>query len=199
MVKRRSPSPDPRPPSLDHIAESLRPLAAAIAELRTDPHNARKHDERNLKSIAASLRQFGQVKPIVVNRKTRIIEAGNGTYEAARQLGWTHLAVVYVAHDAKAARGFSLADNRTAELADWDAAILETLLAEVQADSPDLYDELLLAELRSSDESPESRGAGQQTVEDRYSVVVECRDEADQEQFYQRMQKEKRPCRLLTL
>jgi len=37
-------------------------------------------------------RVYGQRKPVVVNRRTGIIEAGNGTLEAAVSLGWSHLA-----------------------------------------------------------------------------------------------------------
>lgn len=201
--KKRSTGPLAPAADLGYILESLRGLAVPLAELEPDPRNARTHDERNLKSIAASLRQFGQLKPIVVNRKTHIIEAGNGTFEAARRLGWTHLAAVYVQHDAKAALGFSLADNRTSDLAAWDDAVLLELLPQVADDSPDLYADLLLAELREAEPAGDGDQSGAdhsaQLVPDQFSVVVECRDEADQKRFYETTKKEGRACRLLTL
>ena len=49
-----------------------------IADLSADPANARKHSERNIESIMASLRRFGQQKPIVVD-KSGVVRAGNGT------------------------------------------------------------------------------------------------------------------------
>jgi ParB-like chromosome segregation protein Spo0J len=61
----------------------------AIADLSLDPNNARKHSQRNLDAIAASLKQFGQRKPIVVHRG--VVLAGNGTVEAAKTLGWTEI------------------------------------------------------------------------------------------------------------
>ena len=79
-----------------------------------------------------------------MNRRTKYIEAGNGTFEAAKTIGWTHLAVVWVEDDPAAARGFALADNRSAELAEWDQLRLETLLAEVAEDDDLLYQELML-------------------------------------------------------
>lgn len=118
-------------PELAHIAADLRPLATAIATLTPDPANARKHGARNLETIAASLRQFGQVKPIVVTEGGQII-AGNGTVEAARTLGWTHVAATRFAN-VEQARAYALADNRTAELADWDIDLLKSQVDELAA------------------------------------------------------------------
>ena len=94
-----------------------------IASLLADPANARKHDKKNLDAIKASLKQFGQRKNIVV--RDGIIIAGNGTVEAAKQLGWEDITIA-VADDMSAteAKAFALADNRTAELAVWDDDVL---------------------------------------------------------------------------
>jgi DNA modification methylase len=123
-----------RKSDLDHIAEQLRPLAVDIADLVLDPANARKHPEANIEAIKGSLAVYGQRKPLVVNRRTRAVEAGNGTLEAARDLGWKKIAVVFVDDDPATAAGFSIADNRTAELATWDQEALDKLLREVRSD-----------------------------------------------------------------
>ena len=107
-------------PSLEHIVEPLRALAVGVEELHEDPANARVHPDRNLDAVKASLARFGQRKPIVVRAQGMIVEAGNGTLRAAKALGWTHVAVVVVDDDGVTAAGYAIADNRTAELADWD-------------------------------------------------------------------------------
>jgi hypothetical protein len=100
-----------------------------ITELSQDPSNVRRHSERNLAAITASLRKFGQQKPIVIDSKG-IILAGNGTYEAAKRLGWDTLAVVQTDLKGSEAIAYAIADNRTAELAEWDdTALAETLRA----------------------------------------------------------------------
>ena len=100
-----------------------------IDQLSQDPSNVRKHSERNLSAIVASLRKFGQQKPIVIDAKG-IILAGNGTYEAAKRLGWESLAVVQTSLKGSEATAYAIADNRTAELAEWDdTALAETLRA----------------------------------------------------------------------
>lgn len=105
-----------------------------IDSLTPDPENARKHSTRNLDAIAASLEDFGQRRPIVVTAGGVVI-AGNGTMEAAKQLGWELIAVTRTPADwsYEQARAYALADNRTAELADWDAEVLAEQLLELDA------------------------------------------------------------------
>lgn len=103
-----------------------------IAELTPDPQNARQHDQTNLKAIEGSLREFGQRKPIVISQ-TNVIVAGNGTVEAAKRLGWTEIQAVRVPAewDENQIKAFALADNRTAELAEWNTNILNKQLLEL--------------------------------------------------------------------
>jgi DNA modification methylase len=98
-----------------------------IDEMHLDPANARTgHD---VKRIAASLTQYGQRKPLVVNKSEGgKIEAGNGTWQAAKSLGWTHVAAALVEDDPMTAVGYAIADNRTAELSQWDYEALQTLI-----------------------------------------------------------------------
>jgi DNA modification methylase len=112
----------------------LRPVAA----LREDPANARAHDERNLQAIAGSLSRFGQQKPIVVAADGTVL-AGNGTLAAARQLGWTSIAAITTDLEGPDARGYAIADNRTAELAGWD---MVRLCEELQALPADVFQTL---------------------------------------------------------
>lgn len=100
------------------INEQLRALAVPIDQLTPDPENARDHDDRNLDAIRTSLSEFGQQKAIVVNSNGVII-AGNGLFTAAKELGWTEIAVV-VYDGAGAEDAFAIADNRTAELSRWN-------------------------------------------------------------------------------
>lgn len=90
-----------------------------ITELRVDPKNSRMHPSKNIQAIKASLSRFGQQKPIVVDKHHTVI-AGNGVLAAATELGWKELSVVVSKLSAKEIRAFGLADNRTAELAEWD-------------------------------------------------------------------------------
>jgi len=127
---------------LSFIAEGLRVLAVPIDQLHEDPANARVGHDVN--RIAASLRQYGQRKPIVANRlQNGKIEAGNGTYRAAVSLGWSHIAVLFVDDDPATAAAFGIADNRVAEFSRWDEDVLRDLAGSVG----DLYTGFEAAEL----------------------------------------------------
>jgi ParB-like chromosome segregation protein Spo0J/DNA modification methylase len=103
-----------------------------IESLRLDPNNARKHDTRNLSAISESLRRFGQRKPLVVTHGSVVI-AGNGTLEAAKSLGWSDIAVTRAPQDwsTDQVKAYALADNRSAELAEWDESIMAEQLIEL--------------------------------------------------------------------
>ena len=115
-------------------------MKISIAQLSLDPKNARKHSARNLEAIAASLLKFGQRKPLVVHRG--VVLAGNGTLEAARSLGWTEIDVAEVPDDwdMDTAKAYALADNRTAELAEWDEGELAKQILELDNKGWDIHE-----------------------------------------------------------
>lgn len=117
------------------IHESLAALAVSLASLAPDPANARKHSQRNIDAIAASLARFGQRKPIVVQRAGMVVRAGNGTVAAAKSLGWTRIAAVVVDEEGVDATAYAIADNRTAELAEWEDETLAALLQSLPVDA----------------------------------------------------------------
>jgi ParB-like chromosome segregation protein Spo0J len=108
------------------VASPVQIASVPIADLRPDPANARRHPERNLEQIKASLRRFGQQRPIVVDANN-VVRAGNGTLAAATALGWTRIDTVTSDLPPAELTAYAVVDNRTAELAEWDKAILAEL------------------------------------------------------------------------
>jgi len=100
----------------------------AINSLKGYDKNPRKGD---VKAIAESLEINKQYRPIVVQLSTKKILAGNHTWQAAKHLGWTEIAVNFVDVDDIAAKRIVLADNRTNDLADYDGKILAELLRDL--------------------------------------------------------------------
>jgi ParB-like chromosome segregation protein Spo0J len=101
-----------------------------IGDLIGDPNNARRHSRSNIEAIKASLEAFGQQKPIVVTNDNVVI-AGNGFLMAAMELGWKTIEIVRTSLTKKTAAAFAIADNRTAELADWDLEALQRVIDEM--------------------------------------------------------------------
>jgi ParB-like chromosome segregation protein Spo0J len=109
----------------------------SIDKLLLDPANARKHGKKNLDSIKGSLAKFGQQKPIVVNAEN-VVVAGNGTLQAAKELGWKEINIVRTDLKGSDITAFGIADNRTSELAEWDDDVLKELLEGLKAEDFDL-------------------------------------------------------------
>jgi hypothetical protein len=135
-----------------------------VADLSNDPANVRKHSERNIETIMGSLRRFGQQKPIVVD-KSGVVRAGNGTLEAARRLGWETIEAAVSELTGSEMTAYAIADNRTAELAEWDEAALAATLEGLQFDDEELlaaagFDENELAELMQDIELADEHGEG---------------------------------------
>lgn len=117
------------------IAADLVPLAFAVDKLCLLPGNPRRGD---VEAVKRSLEAFGQRKPIVARRSDSVVIAGNHTLQAAQALGWSEIAVVWVDDDDTTSKAFALADNRTAELGDYDDAALAELIGQVGSVDPDL-------------------------------------------------------------
>ena len=105
----------------------------ALSQIQSDPRNVNMHDDRSITVIGESLQRFGQQKPIVVDG-IGVVIAGNGTLEAARRLGWTEIDVCRTQLTGPEARAFAIADNRTAQLANWNEVMLAQQLDELGAD-----------------------------------------------------------------
>jgi len=107
--------------------------------IRPDSNNTRKHPRKNIELIKYSLEQFGQRTPLVVERDSRIIRKGNGTWIAAKELGWQTIAVTFI-EDPALAQEYALIDNRTSELSSWEEESLQLALEALDESMPDARD-----------------------------------------------------------
>jgi len=98
-----------------------------IAELKPNPRNARRHSQKQLSQIAASIREFGFNSLVVVD-EGGVILVGHGRCEAARIAGLETVPVLRLSHlTAEQKIAFSLADNKIALNADWEMDQLKGL------------------------------------------------------------------------
>lgn len=103
------------------------------AELKPYHDNPRKND-RAADAVAASIQEFGFKVPIVIDKDYEII-AGHTRLKAAIKLGLTEVPCI-IADDLtpEQIKAFRLADNKTAELAEWDFDLLELELSGIELD-----------------------------------------------------------------
>lgn len=101
-----------------------------IEELKEYENNPRIND-RAVDAVASSIREFGFKVPIIIDQEN-VIVAGHTRLKAARLLGLEKVPCV-IADDLtpEQVKAFRVADNKTAELAEWDIELLEQELAEL--------------------------------------------------------------------
>jgi DNA modification methylase len=106
----------------------------SVADLIPYARNSRTHSDAQVTKIAASIREFGFLNPIIVDGESGII-AGHGRVLAAQKLGLDTLPVIEAAHLTEAQkRAYVIADNRLALDAGWDNDMLKVELSDLQAD-----------------------------------------------------------------
>jgi len=110
------------------------PTASLVPYVR----NARTHSPAQVDKIAASIREFGFLNPIITDGQNGIV-AGHGRVMAAQKLGLDTLPTIDAAHLTEAQRrAYVLADNRTALDAGWDNDLLKIELQDLGAAGFDL-------------------------------------------------------------
>ncbi|MFV0503740.1 MAG: site-specific DNA-methyltransferase [Lachnospirales bacterium] len=99
-----------------------------ISKLVPYANNSRTHNEKQIKKLQSSLREFGFVNPILIDRDFNII-AGHGRVLAAKEDGMKTVPCVFVDHLTEAQKkAYIIADNRLAEDAGWDKDLLSVEL-----------------------------------------------------------------------
>lgn len=110
-----------------------------LSDLKHDPNNARRHNPRNVGLIESSIQRDGFGRSVLLANDGTII-AGNATIDAASSAGIEDVVVIEsdgkkviaikrvdIEPDSEAFRNLAIADNRAAELSEWDAEILASM------------------------------------------------------------------------
>jgi ParB-like chromosome segregation protein Spo0J len=187
------------------------PLTVATWSIdRVHPYdgNPRTISPAAIDKVAASLTAFGWRQPLVVDADGVLI-VGHTRLAAARKLGLAEVPV-HVADTLSAdqVRAYRLADNRTHDEATWDEEALAAELAQVKEadliavtgfDTAEL--DRYLAELGGAPAAPGDVGATENGFEyqEKYGVIVECRDEAHQKRVFDDLSAAGEKCRVVAV
>ena len=130
-----------------------------VAKLVPYQNNARTHSKEQINKLRASIREFGFVNPVIIDRDFNVI-AGHGRIAAAREENITEVPCVFVDHLTEAQKkAYILADNRMALDAGWDEDMLRVELEALEEMGYDLgltgFDEKELAALFPAEEAKE--------------------------------------------
>lgn len=128
----------------------------SITKLVPYVNNARTHSPEQINKLRSSLREFGFINPVIIDRDYGII-AGHGRVIAAKEEGITEVPCVFVDHLTEAQKkAYIIADNRMALDAGWDEEMLRVEIEALQGADFDIgltgFDEKELADLFKGDE-----------------------------------------------
>ena len=169
------------------IKTALRVEYVAASTLKTFANNARTHSAEQIAQIAASIKQFGFVAPLLIDAKTNEIIAGHGRLAAAFECSMVRVPVIRL-HDLTQAqcRALRLADNRIAANSGWN---FETLDAELRELSKHIdmtaigFDDVDLQ--RALKQATDAASASNVDVnEGRFLVLIDCKSEPEQKTLY---------------
>lgn len=157
----------------------------------------------NVDAIVASMHANGFYGALIVQRSTQHVLAGNHTLKAAKQLRMRRVPVIYVEVDDAHALRILVADNRTAELSHRDPTALLAILDDLGRDATTLagvgfsLDDV--EDLRRLTQPPDAAAprASVTGAAAHFDVLVSFTSEREQRTFFETMQREGRPCKLL--
>lgn len=142
---------------------------ADIGELTPYARNARTHSDEQIAQIAASIKEFGFLAPVVISGDNTIL-CGHGRFYAAQRLGLKKIPCIKEEYLTEAQRrAYIIADNKLSLNAGWDDNLLAVEIADLQGENFDLsltgFDEKEIADLFSDGEKTNAR-------EDNYDLTA---------------------------
>lgn len=120
------------------MGEIIKIQTVAVDKLIPYINNAKKHSDDQVTRLASSIREFGFVNPILIDKDFNVI-AGHGRLMAAKRLNMDAVPCLFVEGLTDAQRkAYILADNRLGELGEWDMNLVGLEIGELQEDDFDV-------------------------------------------------------------
>ena len=162
-----------------------------ISELQPYADNPRRNDDA-VQYVANSIREFGFKVPVIID-KNNVVVAGHTRLKACEKLGITEVPCI-VADDLtdEQVKAFRLADNKVGEMADWDFAKLDLELENIDLDMTEFGFDF-------SEPLPTERVDLSGEITEQYQVIIDCKDEIEQEDVFNELEERGYKCRVLTL
>ena len=157
--------------------------------------NARVHGEKQILQLRSSLREFGFIAPIIIDKKFNII-AGHARFEAAKAESMTEVPCIFAEHLTETQKkAYIITDNKLALNSEWDDEILALEFEELKESDFNLnllgFDEKEIEKYFNSGAadgaSGQISGENSFTYKEQYGVIVMCSDENNQREVYEKL------------
>jgi ParB-like chromosome segregation protein Spo0J len=179
------------------MSTNLKIVKLGVDELTPYKNNAKTHPREQIEQIKASIEENGFCDPIAVWGENNIIVEGHGRLIACKELGIEKVECIRLDHlTDEQRRAYTLTHNKLTMNSGFDEDLLNIELEELQ----ELEIEVIGFEEEPEEEhKPKEREDLSESVKEVYEIIIECADEYEQEEIYNRLSEEGLTCRVLTL
>ena len=162
-------------------------------EIKPYENNAKMHDDAQIEMIIKSINEFGFTNPLLVDEKGNLI-AGHGRLMAGVKMGMDKFPCrVIKGLSDEQRRALILADNKIAEMADWDYDILDMELDEIfEIDMSDFGFDIEKNPIEHFETENKTR------IKETFECIIECSNEEELEETFNKLVSEGYRCRVLT-
>ena len=166
-----------------------------VSDLIPYARNSRTHNDTQVTKIASSIKEFGFLNPVLIDKDNGII-AGHGRVMAAQKLGLKEVPVLQIGHLSDTQkRAYIIADNRLALDAGWDEEMLRVEFAELADNGFNLeltgFDvgelgHIMFDDVGDTNETPSAEP--ESAYKEQYGVIIMCKNAEEQEKVFNKMQ-----------
>lgn len=167
-----------------------------------NPKNFRKHPKAQSQALSGALGQIGWIQQVIVNKTTGNLVDGHLRVEMAKQSNEPEVPVLYVELTEAEERLALITLDPVAAMAETDKEKLEELMNSIETTNVDIMnfiEDLAIKEGIVIPESADKNNDLSDSVKQSFEVVIECSDETEQENIFNRFVNEGLKCRILTL
>jgi len=166
------------------------------SDLKLHPKNPRIHPESAVEKLMKSISEFGFVNPVLVSEDNYIL-AGHSRLKAATKLNLKEVPVIRLDLSGEKAMAYMVADNKLAELSEWDIPKLEDVFNDLKLADIDL--QLTGFDLNKIEDffGNEKKQPNTIIIPEKYEILIMDLDEAKQIDLLTRFQKEGLKCKAL--
>lgn len=167
-----------------------------LPRLMPNPANPNTHSEDQINRLAVIIKFQGWRNPIIVSNRSGFITKGHARLAAALVLNLSKVPVEYQDYNSEAEEWADIiADNKIAELAEWDFPKLNDFFLELDAQNFNM-DLTGFTQLEIGDLMSNLREKSVAVPTEQYAVICECDDEKQQKEVYELLIKKSYKCRL---
>lgn len=166
-----------------------------INDIKEYENNAKLHPTEQIEQIKKSIHEFGNNDPIAIDENNVIIE-GHGRYIALKELGFKEAEVIRLNHlTEEQKKAYMLVHNKLTMNSDFDFEILSEELSDIL----DIDMGEFGFDLFEEDEEEIERKDLSDKVQEKYEIVIKCKDEMELETTYYKLVDEGYDCQISTL